>query len=414
MRQEGKVGDQPLFFGRHADAATSALTRCVTVTEVGVYRGPHYYSHTPMIRIQLDLGWMEEWPSHKIDGFADRLLGQLPGLERHGCSYKRRGGFVKRLRAGTWFGHIVEHVALELQSMAGDRVTRGKTRSVKGRPGVYNVMFAYRDESVGLQAGRIALELVHSLLPSNLRGLNGLGRIARLDGDFDLESRMEGLRRQVRATSLGPTTQALVDEAKRRGIPVLRLDRKSLIQLGHGRKQQRIRASITGRTSLVAVDIAGDKDLTKSLLGDRGLPVSLGELVMTIEEAIKVAKRLRFPLVTKPVDGNHGRGVTTGIANEMQLRSGFAAAAAQGRRGVILEEQFIGHDHRILVIGGELVAVAERVPARVIGDGVGTIRQLIDNVNADPRRGNGHEKVMTRIRIDDAVRVHRALGVGPG
>jgi cyanophycin synthetase len=363
-----------------------------------------------MIRIQLDLGELEHWPSQILDGFADRLLRLLPGLDRHGCSYRRRGGFVRRLREGTWLGHIAEHVALELQTLAGDRCTRGKTRSVKGRPGVYNIMYAYRDEEVGRQAGRDALELVHSLLPSHLRGLEGLDRIAPAVAGFDLDTRLEALRRTVRATSLGPTTQALVEEARRRGIPVARLDKRSLVQLGQGAKQQRIRASISGQTSMVAVEIAGDKDLTKSLLAAAGLPVPRGAVTRTPEEASAAARALGYPLVTKPLDGNHGRGVTTGIAGSAELEAGFAAADAQGRRGVIVEQYFEGKDHRILVINGELAAVAERVPARVVGDGCSTIRALIERVNADPRRGEGHAKVMTRISEDAALTRHIARG----
>jgi cyanophycin synthetase len=399
--------EQSIFFGSASERLEPLTLQPVRVLETGVYRGPHYYSHTPMIRIQLDLGRLENWPSDRIPGFAERLLALLPGLERHGCSYRRRGGFVRRLREGTWFGHVVEHVALELQSLAGDRVTRGKTRSLKGRPGVYNVMFAYRDEEVGLQAGRDALELAHALLPEELRGLEGLDRIAHADGAWDFDRRLEALRRLVRATGFGPTTQALVDEARRRGIPVMRLDRRSFVQLGYGRRQQRIRASISGRTPIVAVDIAGDKDLTKALLQDAGIPVPKGEVARSPGEALKAARRLGFPLVTKPLDGNHGRGVTTDIGTEAQLRFGFGLAEKQSRRGgVIVEQYFPGDDHRILVVNGEVIAVAERVPARVRGDGRSTIQALIEEVNRDPRRGEGHEKVMTRIAIDDALREH--------
>jgi cyanophycin synthetase len=180
------------------------LTSPIRVVEAGVYRGPHLYSHTPMVRIQLDLGRLEDWPSNRIDGFADRLLARLPGLERHGCSYRKRGGFVRRLRDGTWLGHIVEHVALELQTLAGDRVTRGKTRSVKGRAGVYNVMFAYRAEQVGLAAGRDALELVHSLLPEPLQGLEGLERLPSAGRPYDFADRLDALKRLVRRPASGP------------------------------------------------------------------------------------------------------------------------------------------------------------------------------------------------------------------
>ncbi|WP_243450985.1 cyanophycin synthetase [Sphingosinicella sp. CPCC 101087] len=378
---------------------TRLLTQPVRVIEKGVYRGPHRYSHTPMVRIQLDLGRMEDWPTDRLGDFSDRLLARLPGLELHGCCFGRRGGFVKRLREGTWLGHVAEHVALELQTIAGDRLTRGKTRSVKGHPGRYNVMYAYRDENVALAAGRFALELVDSLLPESVRGVVGLDRIWAAEGPYDYEARLEAVRQLVKASRFGPTTQALVDEAQRRGIPVMRLDDNSLIQLGYGRRQQRIRASISGRTSLVAVDIAGNKDLTKRLLAQAGVPVPHGVVVRDVEAALREARTLRYPLVTKPLDGNHGRGVTTDIRDEAQLRFGFAAAREHGRR-IVVEQFFAGRDHRILIVDGQLVAVAERVPARVTGDGVSTIAELIEKVNQDPRRGEGHEKVMTRIRID--------------
>ena len=391
-----------LFFGAESDAATRLLTQPMKVLETGVYRGPHYYSHTPMVRIMLDIGRMEDWPSNLIPGFTDRLIEALPGLELHGCSLKTRGGFVRRLHEGTWIGHIIEHVALELQTMAGSRATRGKTRSVKKRPGVYNVMFAYNEEDVGLMAGRIALELVNALLPEELRGVEGLDEVHALEGEFDFAARLDALKRLVRRSTYGPTTQSLVDEARRRGIPVLRLNEHSLIQFGHGKYQKRIRASITGNTSLIGVEIAGDKALTKKLLAESGIPVPRGIVVRSEEEALRQAKRLRYPLVTKPLDGNHGRGITTGIMNEDQLRFGFKAAAAHGR-SVIVERYFAGSDHRILIVDGRLVAVAERVPAHVVGDGVRSISELVEEVNKNPRRGEGHEKVMTRIRIDPHV-----------
>jgi cyanophycin synthetase len=394
-----------MFFGSKSEASTRLLTQPMRVIETGVYRGPHLYSHTPMIRIMVDLGRLEDWPTNRISGFSDRLLAMLPGLKRHGCSYRRRGGLVKRLEEGTWLGHVAEHIVLELQTLAGTRVTRGKTRSVKGQTGVYNVMFAYKHEEVGMLAGRVALELVNALLPEELSGVQGLDLIAEASGDFDLEARLNDLKRLVRRSGYGPTTQALVDEAERRGIPVMRLNNGSLIQLGHGRFQQRIRASISGRTSLIAVEAAGDKDFTKQLLADSGIPVPRGVVVRDVEEAIRAARRLRYPLVTKPLDGNHGRGVTIGIRDEAMLRFGFAQALAEakGRRDVIVEQFFDGRDHRILIVNGELIAVAERVPAHVVGDGVSTISELVDRVNTDPRRGDGHEKVMTRIKVDALV-----------
>jgi cyanophycin synthetase len=397
-------GISTMFFHQNSDSGAHLVESPASVSEVGVYRGPHFYSHAPMIRLQVDLGRLEGWPTSRIRGFTEALLAALPGVGRHGCSLKVRGGFEKRLREGTWLGHVIEHVALELQTLAGSRATRGKTRSVKNRPGVYNVMFAYNEEQVGLAAGRMAIELVDSLLPAPLAGFGGLDRIWTFDGPYEFEQRLDCLKRLVRRNQLGPTTRALVDEARRRGIPVMRLDDRSLVQLGHGRFQQRIRASITGRTGFIATELASDKNMTKKLLDESGIPVPRGVVVRDVEEAVRAVRRLGYPLVSKPLDGNHGRGVTIGIMSEEQLRFGFAEARRQAKRlDVIVEQFFAGNDHRILVVDGRMIAVAERVPAQVVGDGISTIRQLVAEVNKDPRRGDGHENMMTRIRIDSLV-----------
>jgi cyanophycin synthetase len=288
-------------------------------------------------------------------------------------------------------------------------VTRGKTRSMKGEFGVYNVMYAYREEDVGLVAGRLALQLVDSLLPPELQGIKGLDRIytdedePAFQGAFDLDATLKALRYVHRRTALGPTTMSLVQEAERRGIPVLRLDDQSLVQLGTGRYQKRIRASITSMTSSIATDAAGDKDLTKSLLADAGLPVPRGEVVRNIEDAIRAAERLGYPVVVKPLDGNHGRGVSIDLSTPEEVTRAFGEAVSHSRR-VIVENYFRGRDHRILVVNGEVVAVAERVPAHVVGDGERNIAALVEEVNKDPRRGDGHENVMTRITIGDHAR----------
>ncbi|WP_425486279.1 cyanophycin synthetase [Deinobacterium chartae] len=385
------------------------------VLETQVYRGPNLYGYQPMIRFQLDLGILEEYPTDRLGDFSARLLDLLPSLYEHGCSYREPGGFARRLREGTWLGHVTEHVALELQTLVGTRVTYGKTRSVRGRPGVYNVLYTYREERVGQLAGHVALRLVQSLLPEELRGLEGHERLIprewreRLDipEAFDLEAELAQLRRLTRRHTLGPTTASLVEEAERRGIPTLRLDDDSLVQLGYGRHQQRVRASITSKTSYLAVEAAGDKSLTRKLLDGAGIPVPQGVVVRSPEEALREAERLGYPVVTKPLDGNHGRGVTVDLRSPEQVERGFRAAREHGRE-VIVERFFVGRDYRVLVVGGRVVAVAERVPAHVVGDGRRTIAELVEEVNCDPRRGEGHEQVMTRIVIDDAV--HEVLG----
>jgi cyanophycin synthetase len=393
-----------------AGGPAAGTVSSLRVLERGVYRGPHIHGDLPMVRIRLSLGELEAWPTDRLPGFAEALTALLPGLGRHGCSYQEQGGFLRRMAEGTWLGHVAEHVAIELQSRVGARVTRGKTRSVRGMPGVYDVMYAYEEEGAALLAGRLSLELLQSLLPAELRGLRGLHRIwpdedsPEFDGDaFDLSRGLDALRRQFRRTTLGPTTRALVEEAERRGIPVARLDRESLVQLGWGVRAKRLRASITGATPFLAVEAAGDKDLTKALLSAAGVPVPEGEVVRSADGAVEAARNLGFPVVTKPLDGNHGRGVSIRLQTEEEVRRGFETAAMISRR-VVVERFLQGRDHRILVVGGEVVAVAERVPAHVLGDGIHNIAGLVEEANCDPRRGEGHENVMTRIVVDDAVR----------
>ena len=376
------------------------------VLEKQIYRGPNVYGYQPMIRFQLDLGPLENYPSNTLPGFTDRLLDLLPSLETHGCSYRAPRGFIRRLRDGTWLGHVTEHVALELQTLAGRRVTYGKTRSVRGRPGVYNVLYSYQEERVGLIAGAVALRLVNSLLPPEFQGVQGVERllpdgVSRIDPDepFHFASELDELRRLTKRFSLGPTTQSLVSEAERRGIASLRLDDDSLVQLGYGKYQKRIRASITSLTSHIATGTASDKALTKRLLDRAGLPVPQGVVVQSDEEAVQAAGRLRSPVVTKPLDGNHGRGVSLNLTTPEEVRKGFEEAREHSR-SVIVEQFYPGNDHRVLVVNGEVVAVAERVPAHVVGDGRQSIAELVQEVNRDPRRGDGHENVMTRIVVN--------------
>jgi cyanophycin synthetase len=374
------------------------------VLDRSVYRGPHVYGGAPMIRFALDLGELEQLPTDRLPGFAERLLRLLPGLARHGCSRGHVGGFVERLHEGTWIGHVVEHVALQLQVDAGDDVTRGKTRAVAGRAGVYDVLYAYRSEAAGLLAGRMALELVAGLLPAEYALVEGLDRLAAGPATAPGESvpGLAELRRVVAVASLGPTTRSLADEARRRGIPVARVDDRSLVRFGWGSRQRLIRASVTDATSHLGVLTAGDKGATKRLLASAGIPVPRGMIVTDANAAVAFAADALGAVVTKPLAGNHGRGVSTGLRGDCAVREGFVSAAAHGP-SVIVEEHLPGRDHRILVVGGRVVAVAERVPARVVGDGTRTVRELIDELNADPRRGAGHEAVMTRVHDDAAL-----------
>jgi cyanophycin synthetase len=364
------------------------------VLETRVYRGPNLYGYGPMIRIVLDLEELEEYPTSRIPGFTERLLELVPSLHEHGCSYGEPGGFVRRLHEGTWMGHVVEHIALELQCLAGTEVTRGKTRSVEGRPGVYNVIYSYVDERVGLEAGELALRLVRSLLPHDISG--AMPQDERVS--FDFVRARDGLIARAQDIALGPTTTALVSEAHTHDIPAIRLDDASLVQLGYGKYQQRIRASTTSRTSNIAVETASDKSLSLKLLDEVGIPTPQHELVRSADEAASAAQHLGFPLVTKPLDVSHGRGVSLNLRSEEAVRQGYEVASEYNRE--VLVEQFLaGQDYRVLVIDNEVVAVAERVPAHVVGDGQHTIGELVEIANQDPRRGIGHEKVLTRMRV---------------
>jgi cyanophycin synthetase len=350
----------------------------------------------------VDLGVLEEFPSNAIPNFTDTLLELIPTLDDHACSLGRRGGFVSRLRDGTWMGHVAEHIALEFQNLAGTEVRHGKTRGA-GQKGVYNCIYEYREEQVGIEAGKMAVGLVNYL-------------VAPTDPDhlFDFASELERLISLAERRAFGPSTQALIDEAVSRDIPFIRLDRFSLVQFGHGVHQQRIRATMTSRTSAIGVDIASDKGLTNRLLDSAGLPVPRSQVVETEDAAVAAANRLGYPCVVKPLDGNHGRGVHLDLRDEGAVRAAFSGALAESRsRDVVVETYITGNDYRCLVVAGKLAAVAERMPASVAGDGEHTVRQLVDLANADPRRGIGHEKVLTRIRLDAAAEeLVRAQGFG--
>ena len=375
---------------REPAAKKPPLSPDLAVVQTHVFRGPNYWSYEPCIRLLVDLGSLEFWPSNTIPGFNKKLLKALPGVGEHSCSLGKKGGFKERLQDGTWMGHVAEHVALELQRETGAHISRGKTRSA-GPPGQYNVIYGYAEETVGLAAGALAVRLLNHLIKAE-------------DG-FDFEAEREALILLAERRQFGPSTQAIIDEAVTRDIPWIRLNEHSLVQLGQGTYQQRIRATMTSKTSALAVDVAGDKKMTNRLLASAGLPVPRSEVVRTEDDAVVAAKRIGFPVVTKPLDGNHGRGVGLDLRTDRAVRGGFKRAVSEARRGQVVVESYVtGNDYRVLVIGGHMVAIAERVPAHVTGDGKRTIAQLVEKANQDPRRGIGHEKVLTRIKIDDAAR----------
>ena len=364
------------------------------VLETRTYVGPNLYASFRVIRFTLDLGPLEDHPSASIPGFVDGLLAAVPSLSEHGCSYGEPGGFVRRLRedGGTWMGHVLEHVAIELQNLAGAMVTFGKTRGT-GEHGRYHVVYQYEDKWVGEAAGALALKLLHHLVPVELRGG------ARVEDDFDFRYELERLIRGAERRAFGPSTASLVRAAESRDIPWIRLSEQSLVQFGHGHLQKRIQATVTSETRHIAVSIASDKELTNQILGDLGLPVPKQVSVYGPEDAVRAARRLGYPVVVKPLDANHGRGVSIGLTDDAQVQKAYTEAREHART-VLVETYLRGLDHRMLVVNGELVAVAKRVPGHVVGDGERTLEQLVEITNQDPRRGIGHEKVLTRLELD--------------
>ena len=377
------------------------------IISTNVYVGPNIYAHFPVIRHVLDLGVLEEWPTARLGkDFIEPLLECLPGLQEHGCSYREPGGFVRRMREdeGTWLGHVMEHVAIELQNVAGSAVTFGRTRSIDDQPGHYNMVFQYKNAEVGREASQLALSLIHSLLPDDIKPKDAP------DDEWDFPEERDSFIRFAQRRAFGPSTASLVAAAEERNIPWIRLNRQSLVQFGHGRYQQRIQATTTTQTSNIAVELASDKEETNSILRDLGLPVPKQYVVRSSRDAKRAAERIGYPVVLKPLSGNHGRGVSVNLKTKEEIETAFDKAREHGR-SIVVEGFLEGFDHRLLVINGKLVAAAKRMPGHVVGDGKTSIGQLVDIVNDDPRRGVGHEKVLTRLEFDhEAERLLEKLG----
>lgn len=356
------------------------------IREILAMRGPNFWSinRHKLIVMVLDLQELEEMPTNKIDGFLDRLQALLPGMYEHRCSEGAPGGFFSRVKEGTWMGHVIEHIALEIQTLAGMDVGFGRTRSY-GEPGVYHVVFAYMEEKVGRYAAKVAVDIAQALVDGK---------------EYDIEGDVQTMRELREQERLGPSTDSIIQEAIARGIPWIRLNKYSLCQLGYGANQKRIQATVTSQTSSIGVEIACDKEDTKYLLNQAEVPVPRGEIIKTEYGLREVAEKLGFPIVIKPINGNHGRGITTNIRTIEDALVAFEAAKKVSN-SVIVERYITGEDYRLLVIDYRLVAAAKREPAHIMGDGKHTIQELIDIVNSDPRRGFGHEKVLTAISIDE-------------
>ncbi|MBL0272137.1 MAG: cyanophycin synthetase [Chitinophagaceae bacterium] len=357
------------------------------IIEIKVLKGPNYWSvrRTKLIQMKLDLEEKENMPTNKIPGFRERLEKMLPSLYEHRCSVGKPGGFFERVDEGTWMGHVIEHIALEIQTLAGMDTGFGRTRTPEGeKEGIYYVVFSYMEEDAGIYAAKAAVRIALSLI-------TGV--------DYDLTDDIQKMREIREDTRLGPSTGCIVEEAAKRGIPYIRLNKHSLVQLGYGVNQKRIRATIASTTSNIAVDIACNKEETKLLLEAAEIPVPRGTVIRTEEGLDEAIYKFGYPLVLKPIDGNHGKGNTTNIINREQALKAFEAAKVYGRN-VIVERFITGYDYRCLVINNKFICAALRTPASVVGDGIHTIQWLIDETNKDPRRGFGHEKVLTQITLD--------------
>ncbi|MHA2090775.1 MAG: cyanophycin synthetase [Candidatus Kariarchaeaceae archaeon] len=374
-----------------------ATPRSLEIVEQTTYKGPNRYSYGRGLSLVVDIGDLEDEPSKSIPGFNEGLLDLIPSLHQHTCSYDKPGGFVRRLTEdeGTWLGHVFEHVAIEIQSLAGVDVTYGKTRQIRGRVGrtkkesVYRVYFELKNEETAHAAAKLAIRVVNHIVDTK----NVL--------DLDYQNELIRVIKIAEEFSYGPSTGSIVHEATIRDIPSIRLRKtSSLVQFGWGKNQRRIWASTSTNSSYISTEIAQDKELTLQLLYDVGIPVPRGGVARSYEEAVDEVKRIGYPVVTKPLDVSHGRGVTLDINNQGDLQRGFAEAGKY-TRSIIVERFVQGSDFRVLVIDGRFVAAAERIPAHVVGDGEHTVQQLIDVINKDPRRGIGHEKVLTQIYIDE-------------
>lgn len=356
------------------------------IVEIKAMRGPNYWSirRHKLIVMVLDLEELEDRPTNLIDGFYDRLISLFPTMYEHRCSVGTAGGFFERIKEGTWMGHVIEHIALEIQTLAGMNVGFGRTRDY-GELGVYNVVFDCMEEKVGRYAAEASVHIAEALIA---------GESYDLDRDL---LRMKEIRQEE---ALGPSTSAIIKEAEARGIPWIRLNKYSLCQLGYGANQKRIQATVTSQTSSIGVELACDKEDTKYILEQAEVPIPKGEIVRSEAGLREAVDYIGFPLVIKPVNGNHGRGITINIKT-MEEALEALAAAKEISRSVIVEKFITGHDHRLLVIDYKLVAASLRTPAHVVGDGKSTIQELVDVVNSDPRRGYGHENLLTEIDLNE-------------
>ena len=371
------------------------LDKSIEILSVKHLRGPNMWTYHPVIEVWVDIGDLEDYPSSLIPGFYERLVKALPSLVEHRCSYGETGGFLKRVEEGTWPAHIMEHLTLELQNLAGIPGGFGKARD-GDRRGVYKVMVSAINEEVTLTALKYARDLYLALAQDNQDG-------AALANDI-----IEKLRDLGDDLLLGPSTACIVNAAEERGIPSIRLSEGNLVQLGYGAKQRRIWTAETDQTSAIAETISRDKDLTKSLLRSAGVPTPEGRTVTSPDDAWEAAQDIGLPVVVKPIDGNHGRGVFINLYTQQEIEAAYAVAINEGSE-VLVERHIVGDEHRLLVVGDKVVAAAKGETVWVAGDGKHTVRELIQiQINSDPRRGTAEEHPLNPVRIDSAVELELA------
>lgn len=358
--------------------------KVLKIVELKAFEGRNIYSHRKTVKMVIELDDWMDIPTLDIKGFNSNALDTLPGLKEHRCSPGYVGGFIERLNTGTYLPHVIEHITIEILNILGEDVSFGKTRRI-GNSSSYSIVYEYLDKTKGLEAGKLAFQFAKTLCEQTT---------------FDFIAALNMLKAKVLEGQFGPSTQAIIDAALERKIPFIKIGKESLIQFGYGKYQKRIKATVVENTSCIAVDISCDKTITKLILKESGIPVPEGDVCTKPHEASEIAEEIGYPVVIKPENGNQGKGVSLNISNPQELIEAFITASKYDDN-VMVERHIRGNDYRVLVINGRVAAVARRIPAHIIGDGVHNIFQLVQKVNLDPKRGNDHEKPLSKIKIDD-------------
>jgi len=361
----------------------------VIIVSSYAYQGKNIYSYKPVVKLVVDLGKYADTPTKAIEGLNETLEELLPGLKKHFCCRGHEGGFIERLHEGTYFAHVMEHIAIELQVMLGYEIKFGKTRE-SNKKGVYNIVYGYENEYAGLESGKLSVEIIKGIISGELP---------------DISSSLKAIKKVCIATDFGASTAAVAKEARERDIPIIRIGDCSILQLGYGKHQKRIEATLTENSSCVSVDIACNKELTKNILHEYGIPVPAGKVVKSEQEALEYSEKLGYPVVVKPNYGSHGKGVSINLKNSREVLEAYKIAKEY--EDTILVEKYIkGSYYRVLVVGDKVVAASHRISAHVTGNGASTVRELINEENSNPIRGEGHEKPLTKINIDKVAEQH--------